>query len=271
MSVRYKIYPSLLNCYQTLLDADILFEADSNVDGEGNYKRTIEEIEKELIDNLLATINREKAEPIEAAEKGTAFNEIIDRIITHSKDGNPAILIKSHKEYTSPNGLVNLPCENITADTHGFGFCFDANLCRGVAKDLSGAAPQYRCSAILPTMYGDVELYGFVDYILRDKVIDLKTTKRYTFLKFEHNWQKEVYPYCLIESGDMEDVTEFEFYVVSWKDLVDKPTQGTIYKENYTYRHDTAKGKLINICESFIEWLESHKEQITNKKIFGLE
>ena len=72
-------------------------------------------------------------------------------------------------------------------------------------------------SAILPTIYGDVELYGHVDYINTNKIHDLKTTKNYTFGNYEKYWQRHLYPYCLIESGEMEEVTEFEFTVVKWR------------------------------------------------------
>lgn len=269
-TLKYKLYPSALNNFQALLDADVMFEASSNLDAEGEYKRTIEEIEEELTKNLLDTINRVSHGPIEAADKGTAFNEVIDRIILNANKGNDKINIWSSKDYEVSEGeKASIPC--VYAEINGFKFAYDLYLCKDVARDMTGALPQYRCSAILPTRYGDVELYGFVDYILKDRVIDLKTTSRYAFPKFEGGWQKLLYPYCLIASGDMSDVSEFEYYVVQWRSLAGKPLNGTIYKEAYTYRHDYAKGRLIAMCEHLIEWLESHRELITDKKIFALE
>ena len=55
----YKIYPSLLDKFQQYLDADEVVEAFWNIDNEtGEYKKTSEEIEAELFQNLLDGINR---------------------------------------------------------------------------------------------------------------------------------------------------------------------------------------------------------------------
>lgn len=34
-------------------------------------------------------------------------------------------------------------------------------------------------SAVIPTRYGDVELYGYIDELVRDTVYDIKTTSKY--------------------------------------------------------------------------------------------
>ena len=140
-----------------------------------------------------------------------------------------------------------------------------------MAQYIIDCIPQYTCSAILPTIYGDVELYGHVDYINTNKIHDLKTTKNYTFGNYEKYWQRHLYPYCLIESGEMEEVTEFEFTVVKWRELKNKPISGDIFKEVYTYSHEASTKALRGICEAFIEWLEANRHRITDKKIFGGE
>ena len=45
-------------------------------------------------------------------------------------------------------------------------------------------------SAVIPTRYGDVELYGYIDELVRDTVYDIKTTSKYDFGKYEHGWQR---------------------------------------------------------------------------------
>ena len=45
--------------------------------------------------------------------------------------------------------------------------------------------------------------------------------------------------------------------------------EGEIYTEFYNHYQAIAESKLRNICELFIEWLESKRELITNKKIFN--
>jgi hypothetical protein len=113
-------------------------------------------------------------------------------------------------------------------------------------------------------------LYGYPDYWCADgSVVDLKTTSRYTWPKYDKYWQRWVYPWCMRESRGTQ-VDWFTFLVVKWK----KPTKaepyyrGEIYKEDYGYDHEDATNRLTAVCERFIEWIESNKELITDKKIY---
>lgn len=78
----YKIYPSLLDKYQRLLDSGKDFESSFNQYADGNYKRSLEEISQEREQALLDAVNRKPHDPIEAADIGTAFNELVDWVIT---------------------------------------------------------------------------------------------------------------------------------------------------------------------------------------------
>ena len=279
---KYRIYPSVLDKFQKFLDSDLVAEEFWNKDSEGDYKLSPEEMSVQLEQELLDCINRVPHEPSEAADKGTAFNEVIDCIIEHHPCEREDMEIKSgammedggfHKQ--EPNSgevqfsFTAYPC--IDVKFNGFDFRFDAHLCKDMAQYFIDCIPQYTCSAILPTIYGDVELYGHVDYINTNKIHDLKTTKNYTFGNYEKYWQRHLYPYCLIESGEMEEVTEFEFTVVKWRELKNKPISGDIFKEVYTYSHEASTKALRGICEAFIEWLEANRHRITDKKIFGGE
>lgn len=254
---RYRIYPSVLDKYQKFLDSDLVVEEFWNRAGD-SYKLSPEEMSDKLEQELIDTINRVDKEPSEAADKGTAFNEIIDCMVEHRDTERNDILLHSSKE-------------DIKALYNEWEFSFNINLCKNVSKYFSGCIPQYTCSAILPTIFGDVELYGHVDYIGINKVYDLKTTKDYKFGNYSKYWQRYTYPYCLVESGDLQEVTEFEFTVVEWKGKATEPLNGEIFKEVYTYSHEESKSKLTAICESFIAWLEARREFITNEKIFGGE
>ena len=260
---RYKIYPSALDKFQKFLDSDLVAEEFWNKDSDDNYKLTPEEMSDKLERELIDTINRVGAGIYEAADKGTAFNEIIDCAIENRASTRDDMLLFS----VSANDKE--PC--IVAEYNGWSFAFNVELCRKVARYFYGCIPQHTCSAILPTIYGDVELYGHVDYIGVNKIYDLKTTKQYQFGNYSAYWQRHLYPYCLIESGEMQEVSEFEFTVVKWHELKNKPISGEIYKEAYTYSHEQSKEKLTAICEAFIEWLETHRDVITDKKIFGGE
>lgn len=262
---RIRISPSLLTKFQAYLDSDKEFEAFWNIDAYGNYKLDAQEMAEQKEQELLDYINKVPQEPSEAADKGTVFNEIIDRLILHTKDGREDVSIRSGKWLSGDYDEVPV----VFGEMDGFHFTYDLQLCLGIARELKGAIPQYHTEAVLPTKYGDVLLHGYIDYALYNKIIDLKTTKQYTFPKFNDGWQKDVYPYCLIESGMMPAVSEFDYLVVQWRDLVGKPTSGAVYVEPYTYSHEASTRRLRNICEWFIEWLEINKDRITNKAFFG--
>ena len=119
--------------------------------------------------------------------------------------------------------------------------------------------------------YGDVELYGFIDELRRDVVYDIKTTSSYQFGKYEHGWQRHVYPYCLIASGQMESVRAFEYTAFVLKGGTDRTPliSGTRYPEYYTYNHEQTVKLLTNHVERFIEFIKANRELITDTKIFG--
>lgn len=278
----YKIYPSLLQKFQSLLDVEIeVNDPDKNIDSDGNYKKTADELSDKYEAELLAMVNRESREPIEAASQGTAFNEIVDCLIENRGSSNESIVIRSVWYDPSCKMVISGDPEDIKdktgleriieASLDGFTFYFNTQFCKEASSYFKGSIPQYLCSAILPTQYGDVELYGYIDELRQDKVYDIKTTSKYKYGKFENGWQKDVYPYCLIESGDCDEITEFEYTVFLLKKLKDQPITGTMYRECYSYNHERTRQRLTQMCERFIEWLEAHREQITDRKIFGGE
>ena len=263
-NIRYKIYPSILDKFQSFLDTDMAVEEFWNLDSEGEYKETADEMSDRLEQELLDAINRVPREPIEAADKGTCFNEVIDCLISHRKCEYEGMDI--HSGEVAGNRVI-------TAKLNGFEFHYDAQMCKDVAKDYEGAISQHRCEAVLATKYGDVELYGYSDEIKGDIVYDIKTTGRYDFGKYAKGWQRHVYPYCLIESGEMKDVQAFVYDAFVWKGGTSRTPvlTWTRYPEFYVYNHERSCRALKDICERFIEWLEAHREQITDKKIFAEE
>lgn len=263
-NVCYKIYPSVLDKFQAYLDVDQACEEFWNLDSDGEYKETADEMSDRLERELLDAVNRVPREPIEAADKGTCFNEVIDCLIAGRKCEYEGMDIQS--------GEIGLN-RVITAKLNGFEFHYDVDMCKGVAKDLEGAISQHLCKAVVATKYGDVELYGYADEIVADEVVDIKTTGRYDFGKFSKGWQRHVYPYCLVESGELKEVRAFVYYVVVWKGgtKTNPVLGGTVYPEVYTYNHEQSSQMVRAICERFIEWLEAHRDQITDKKIFAEE
>lgn len=275
---KYRIYPSLLIAYQSLLDYEQVAEEDWNkvsqaahdrgehLDKEiGDYKLTPDEMYLKLECDLLDSINRIDGSYGEAADKGTAFNEIVDCLIEHRKSSR-----NDCKIYSTLN---EAGAKVIRADIHDFSFDFDINLCKQAADFFSGSITQFYASATINTDYGEVLLYGYIDEWVSNKMYDIKTTGSYSWGKFEKGWQRWVYPYCVIESGDTTEVESFTYWIVEWayQRKGEPLTAKGIYEETYTYNHKEAKCKIRSMCESFISWLEARREFIQDNRIFGGE
>lgn len=253
---RYCFTPSQLDAFQDLLDSEILWNDFWGNSEEPPYspEEFAAQCEKKLIDQ----INRCPKEPIEVADRGTCFNAIIDWL--NGAEMPPDI-----------GWYVDKP--RIVASLNSFRFQFSYDLCQDIADRFKGAISQYRCEAKLPTAYGEVTLYGYLDEWQGCKISDLKTTGSYKFGKYERKWQRHVYPYCIVESGDSTEIKEFEYTAVE----LSRPTEknpiinGKIYPEIYTYDHNLSRQRLVGICEQLILWLESRRELISDRRIFGEE
>ena len=269
----YRIYPSLLDMFQTLLDYESEAEQPWNIVSEtahkngkypgkevGDYILTPDEMYTKLEMNLIDAINRCDGVHIEAADKGTAFNEIVDCLIEHRQSSREDIKIHSEKISEDQTAII--------AELNGFTFAFDANFCKEIAKRFIGSIPQYLCRSSIVTKYGEVELYGFIDEFMPTRICDIKTTSMYQFGKFEQKWQRHLYPYCVIESGAATHIDEFEYSVVVWKKGATLIT-GEFYPEVYTYNHKKSTDLLRAHIEHFLWWLNIRKKFITDKRIFG--
>lgn len=274
--IDYKIYPSLLIAYQNLLDYEIVAEEDWNKVSEaahkrgeyldrnvGDYKLTPDEMYLKLEADLLDSINRVDGRFGEAAEKGTAFNEIVDCLIENRKSSR-----EDCKIYTTAN---ESGIKVIRAEINDFTFDFDIPLCKEVAGYFEGSTTQFFAEATMETSYGNALLYGYIDEWVGNKMFDIKTTGRYSFGKFEHGWQRHVYPWCVIESGMTTEIESFEYYVIEWaRQREGNPIKAAgIYRETYTYSHEESGRKIREMLESFIGWLERRKEFIQDKRIYG--
>lgn len=276
---KYRIYPSLLDAYQNLLDYEIVANEPWNKVSEAAHIRgehldkevgelvlTPDEMYEKLEQDLLDTVNRVDGEYIEAADKGTCYNEIVDCLIAHKPCTREDMTISTLR---LPSGEATA----IEAKMHDFKFLFDVQLCVDAANYFKGSLSQVLVEAPITTSYGDVLLYGYIDEWRHDKIYDIKTTGYYDFGKFAHKWQKHVYPYCAIESGMTTEVSEFEYTIYK----LTKPSttfpiiRGNMYKEAYTYDHKTSTTLLRTICERLIEWLiiQEKAGKIINRRIFN--
>lgn len=263
MKPQYKIYPSLLDAYQRYIDTtpETFFYQDASgrwhinySESKDEYTYSPDEVDEMAKEQLLAKINRLPYSSL-AATRGTAFNEIIDSLVNGSASERAAIGRDEER------GII-------VASVDGESFGFPLAFCEEYAERFKYGSTQVFTKALLGTSYGGVELYGFADVVLRDKVIDIKTGSRYTYGDYENHWQRHAYPYCLVESGDMGDVTEFVYSVVqlSGNNL---DLHASYTDEVYSYDHEQSRAALRGVCERFIEFLEGNRNQITDKKIFN--
>lgn len=238
---KYKIYATLLDGFQGYLDSSELYQ--QYWGNSENPSKTEEEFEQEQFEGMINRINRIPFES-EPADKGTAFNEVVDCLIEQRKSDK--MDISSNYE----TGTIDVSYK----DYH---FQFPAILCKEFALYFKKAIPQVFVKGDLETKYGTVELYGYIDMLLPDKACDIKTTSRYNAFKYRKGWQHRIYPYCLNKMGN--DITEFEYNVTDFK---------SSWVETYNYTEKDEKD-IRDFVEQFIEFLEANRELITDKKIFN--
>lgn len=248
---KYRIYATLLDAYVMYDRSEALWEKLYGFSAEPpcSMDEFKEQKKKELIDR----INRVPFES-EAADRGTAFNEVVDAL----------------KESRQPRAMEVERTTDLQylVKFNGHDFRFPIQLCVDMAAMYLGALTQMRVSGIMSTLYGDVELYGIIDELMPLAIHDIKTTGSYSVGKYRHNNQHLVYPWCFHQMG--VELPTFHYDVVE----IGKPRKdGTCsierYKETYVYNHNRDEKILRERVEEFVLFLEENRAEITDKKIFG--
>jgi len=250
--LRYKFYATILDAFQSYLDSSEVYQ-----EYWGNSEdpsKTEDEFEKEQFQSLIDRINRVpiKWDDSEAADKGTAFNEVVDCIIAGRKSEKMEIV--SNKE-----------AGTITANYNKRTFIYPIPLCCEFADYFPGAVSQVFTSAFMETKHGSVLLYGYIDELMPPSCHDIKTTSKYKAGKFRNNWQHIVYPFCLNSEG--MEINEFEYNVA----VMGAGASYQTFVEYYRYKSERDIPKLKAQVERFIEFLEANRHLITDKKIFNAE
>lgn len=281
----FKMTPSLLDAFTSYLDSEVLYEKFFGNSEEPSL--TYDEYEKQKFQELIDKINRVPFDS-EAADKGSALNEIVDCIVMGVKSTRDDIEVKTLKSFQQLCEMgawdsvenkplfyerwfneVKQPC--ILAKKGEREFYFDIDFCKSLAEYFQGSLCQVYVEAPIYTKYGKVLLYGYPDYVRGDMVYDLKTTSKYEFGKYSKYWQQHVYPYALIESGKCTDITAFEFTAFAMKGGTSRTPLlfGEMYPEVYTYDHERSTKMLKGIVELFAEFLVNNRDLIKDEKIFG--
>lgn len=264
-AVKYKFYATILDAFQNYLNSDKNWETFYGFSDDP--KISLEEYNEKSYQELIDKINRVPFES-EAADKGTAFNEVIDCIIENRKSEKMEItkLFKGVMEtdYDEKHGVVGVvPIKTnevvgVRVRYNVRTFDFPIRICKEFSDYFKGAITQYYTEAILPTRYGNVLLYGYIDELMPESIHDIKTTNKYNAYKYRNNWQHKVYPYCITQSGS--DIRTFEYNITDFKNT---------YIETYKFNPEEDTSLLIDHCELFIDFLEANRNKITDKKIFN--
>lgn len=248
--LKFKFYATLLDAFTSYLKSDAIWERYWGFSE--NPPHTPEEFRQKQFQSLIDTINRVPFDN-EAADKGTAFNEVIDCMIEGRKSEKVRVRRVLYHGIDGKQSLIGL---NATYNNRQFNF--PISICREFADYYKGALTQQRVEAVLPTCFGDVLVYGVIDELMPMSVHDIKTTGSYYVGKFKDHWQHLVYPYCLMQNGS--DVRLFEYNITDFR---------ATYTESYTFVPERDIPILINHCEDFIRFLNDNRDLITDKKIFA--
>lgn len=246
--LNYLFYATLLDGFQGYLSSSEIYQ--KYWGSSANAVKTEEEFEKEQFNSFIDRINRVPFDS-EAADRGSAFNEIIDCLIDRRNTDKMQV-------------IVDVKADSIRALYNERVFSFSLAYCREFAKRFKGAVTQVRTEATLNTKYGDVGLYGYIDELMPFKVHDIKTTKKYSVFSFRNNWQHIVYPYCLNHNG--VSINDFEYNVVEMNDS-NKVTGEFV--EFYSFVPERDIPLLTTHCERLIDFIELNRDKITDKKIFN--
>jgi len=221
MKVDYAIYPSLLDAYL-------------------RYKRNEDE---ETFISLFDRINKVKQEEVpEHVIKGIEFERLIGEVINSNHTHQHEFLKKDSEIYKANEFEFNATVVNKISD-----------------KLLRRTSEQKYEEALFETPYGNVKLYGIIDYDYPEMIVDLKTVVSYSCGKYKDYAQHQCY--ALIREKNGNPIKAFKYLVTDFK---------KVYQETYI-PSKIMFDKLMFTVYEFIAFINHFKKYITNKKIFGLE
>lgn len=259
MQPDYCFYATLLDAYQNYLNSDKVWE--KYWGWSENPPHTLEEFQEEQFQSFINTLNRVPFDS-EAADRGTAFNEVVDCLI-ENRTSNKINVEKLYPPKDDKHELHTPAPYALKVEYNNREFVFPLDLCWEFARYYEGAVTQQYVEALLPTKYGAVKLYGYIDELMPDCVHDIKTTSSYSVGKYKENFQHLVYPYCLNMGGCK--VNKFEYNVVEFSGK-----NHTTYTELYVYDEERDTKRLREHCEDLICFINDNRHLITNKKIFNI-
>lgn len=242
------IYPSLLDSFTNLLNAEETW--DKYWGQSANPSISLHDYLVQSKQAFFDGLNRVKTEPIEAADRGTCLNEIVDDIIMNKKS-------KRCDYEIIDNGKVR----GYSASMNGFTFFYPMQIVEEYVKLYRYGIAQVLTSANIETSHGVFNLYGFIDYLNPLSVHDMKTTGSYNLFKFKNHWQHKLYMYCLRENGASCDTFYYDVTVF------DKKGGFEFHREMYTW-NESYKKELEEICDMLYDFINENRSLVTNENLF---
>lgn len=250
-------YASLLDAFQNYLDTEQIWEKYWGHSEDPKF--TCDEYADKQFVELINRINRVPFTN-DAVEKGTALNNMVDMLIDGQKD-NGQFLIEEDDEKQKMiirEREIVVDDEGNPSETFKNERSFLMPMVKDFVEYYQGALKQYFVKGVLDTCFGDVELYGFIDYLMPFSYHDMKTTRSYSAGSYKTHWQHIVYPFAGYQCG--LNIERFEYNVTNFKDT---------FTEVYMFKPERDVPRLRNMCEMFINFLLNHKDLITDEKIFN--
>lgn len=243
----YNIYATLLDAFQNYLDSDKIYNRYWG--NSENPPHTPKEFEQLQYQAVIDRINRVPFDS-DAADRGTCFNEAIDMVNGQS------------------SGKISISGGEDTLGTmyNNKTFVFSLNDIQIAANRYKDAMAQVYCDGYLEFDDYKIKLYGYIDELFSDKIVDIKTTGRTPeAFGFINHWQHRVYPFCVGQMGAEIDAFEYHHYTLN-----DKHKVTSFMVESYPIDQLKIRSELINICTLFTQFIEYNLDKITDKKILNL-
>lgn len=160
------------------------------------------------------------------------------------------------------NRINRVPVPQTEAQAKGTSF--EEAVIKGVNEDFFNPEILSKVRALLPRpmmktqvyceyQLNNVLLYGYVDVIGKTLAVDIKTTSNYQPGRFEHSHQNFYLP-ALRAKG----IRTLRYVITDFQE---------VYQENYDQTIDFSVQEIQ--IKFFCEFLEEHRGDITDRKIFG--
>lgn len=259
MSKKYNIYATLFDSFEFMV---------------GN-----EDFDHEDIINRINRIETADQKAIRRMELGTALNDLIDVFLTGSDLWGDMLDAWERqcedaefngKKAASEDGKSVRRLYPIYNKKEYLIGNIDVKTLKQLLALFEDSVSQLRVETTIKTDFGDVCIYGYMDYAKEDIGFDLKTTGNYDLNKYYKAFQKDIYGLCLFDSGST--ITEFKYVIVTYSmNTMDVATFKDIAIESFPFNYETSLQKVKLQAVEIIKFIEKYKERITDKKIFNIE